>query len=86
MDLLLVLIAFCVVLLAVRLVRARRRGRPGPDSSWTPHDPPDPGPGGEPRPVDPAGPGPGGEPRPADARGAVSRHSWMRGDGGGGGG
>ena len=40
MDLLLVLLALCAVLLAVRLVRARRRGAGMPDAGWTSDDPP----------------------------------------------
>lgn len=70
MDLLLVLLALCAVLLAVRLVRARRRGPAVPEAGRTSNDPP----GRD-----------TGELRPADARGAVNRHSWMLGGGGSGG-
>ncbi len=71
MDLLLVLLALCAVLLAVRLVRARRRGPAMPGAGRRPSDDP-PGRGADER-------------RPADARGAVSRHRWMLGGGGSGG-
>jgi hypothetical protein len=70
MDVVLVLLALCAVLLAVRLVRARRRGAAVPDAGWTANDPPG-------RDAD--------ELRPPDARSAVSRNSWMLGGGGSGG-
>jgi hypothetical protein len=73
MDLVLVLIALCAVLLAVRMVRARRRRGPhSRDTGSMSNDPP--------------GRAGGDVLRPADARGAVNRHSWMAGGGGVGGG
>jgi hypothetical protein len=71
MDLVLVVLAFCAVLLTVRLVRSRQRRSVEPDAAWTSDGPP-------------GGDGSDGR-RPADARGAVNRHSWMLGGGGSGG-